>query len=533
MPFLSLPKDPAMLRFEDGEVTFHYLLSTPDCQTFVHANANAATFESAPAGSSASRHRKRLSVGSLESKSRSRASSLVQSGGKPKELELDPNYPILFFLPSEGFTCAHLFADQLADPELARRFNLVAVDPRGHGLTKDIPIPNREKKTYDLEIKATDISIFIQRLCNRALNTAYTDGLSPTWDKGIHLFGCSMSGLVAARIAAMWPETIVSVMVTSPVSELESEFMIESFQGVKELIEETWTEVHHGEHTDVRADGVRMPGEVVQGCSYRWAGEESIPRHISSYLNQTWLERLILHKDGISAARDWWFDLFWLRREMSEEARKAITCEMLVVEGDLSPLYDRTVGGDYQALFPNCKSFKHEVIGGAPFLLSVTRPDALRQSILSFLSRFAEPHTASEVTASGGARAANLGPTVDEAIEALNPDERFELIKVYAPGCLPTSDDEDSDYDDSDDSDDELWNPNEESYHQITTAAAAAAGTVSFHEVEDQEKDEGYAPISMVTTVETVLTPDEVELRKQEQARNLVTDLVQNLEIGV
>ncbi|EPQ27736.1 uncharacterized protein PFL1_04873 [Pseudozyma flocculosa PF-1] len=571
MPFLSLPEDPAMLRFADGEVTFHYLLSTPSCQTFVHAAANAAHFESAPTGSTASRHRKRLSVGSRSSKARSRAASLVQSDGGAaschKELELDPNYPIVFFLPSESFSCAHLFADQLADPELARRFNLVAIDPRGHGLTKDIPIRPDAQRGYDLDVKAADIATFIQRLCNRAVPGRDLDA-PPAWSKEVHLLGCSMSGLVALRIASKCPDLVTSVMFTSPILELESEFMIESFQGIKELIEETWYEVHHGELAGTPAEAVKMPGEVVQGCTYRWAGDESIPHHISSYLNKTWVERLILHKDGNKAARDWWFDLYWLRSRMPDEARNAIRCHLFVVEGDSSPLYDRTVGGDYKALFPNCKSFEHATIEDAPFLLSVTRPDALTGAALRFLNRFGDAAATAPVTATATATApssASLtvaeheqGPTVDEAVDALTGDERFQLIKVYAPNCLPSSDDDfesDDDDDEEDEGDDDEYEEQIEddylsasgdaglSSTSTTTTTKAAMyrrdSSASYQTdvptvVVDKDVDGGaYSSITMVTTVETFMSAEAADRQRQQERAKHLPDLVQSLEIGV
>lgn len=143
MPFLPLPKDPQALRFEDGEVALHYILSTPSCPTFVHARSHAETFESAARKSRGSWHSKSLSTDSSQSGASNQGSSPSHSGKgaclqQADHLELDPAYPIVAFLPSECFSCVHLFSDQLSNTALASSFNLVAVDPRGHGLTKDV-----------------------------------------------------------------------------------------------------------------------------------------------------------------------------------------------------------------------------------------------------------------------------------------------------------------------------------------------------------------------------------------------------------
>lgn len=79
-------------------------------------------------------------------------------------MELDPSYPIILFIPSECFTVTHLFSSQLADKVLSSRFNLVAVDPRGHGLTREVPIEDGEGKRYDLDVKSGDMIDFLHLL---------------------------------------------------------------------------------------------------------------------------------------------------------------------------------------------------------------------------------------------------------------------------------------------------------------------------------------------------------------------------------
>lgn len=270
----------------------------------------------------------------------------------------------------------------------------------------------------------------------------------------MHIVACSMSGLVAARMAASWPESFGSIMITSPILERESEFMVESFQGIKELLEESRHNLHDPPCTTsdqpllerrisdsiLATNKAKLPGEVVQGFTLRWAGSERIPHHISSYLSRTWLERLVLHPKGLGAARDWWFDLYWLRQAMPPSHLAAITCDLLVVEGDWDLPYDRKVGEEIADLFPNAKS-KKAVVEGPPFLLGVKRPEELTRAICAFLGVEREREVVVVVVVASG-----LGTGVKERIvRGLGAEEGFELVKVYGPDLVADSEDDDAD----------------------------------------------------------------------------------------
>ncbi|PWN48708.1 alpha/beta-hydrolase [Violaceomyces palustris] len=419
MPFLPLPKDKENLRFSDGEVSFHYLVSTPSCQTFLNASQNAASLDI---------------LSPFAEKPHIVAHGATIESASKFQLP-DPNFPLLIFIPSECFSCTHLFADQLCDPGLANSFNLVAVDPRGHGLTKEVSSTSSTARRYDLDCKAADILTFIQELCNQVT------GQGKHWPRGVHLFACSMSGLVGLRMASAWPDLIKNLVIVSPITEVESPFIIESFQGVRELLEETWEDAHSGRHDPDFSD-ISLPGEVVQGLSYRWAGEEAIPQHISSYLKKTWLQRLVLRLDGKAAARDWWFGLYWLRKQMTERERLGVRCEILVIEGTNDLPNERQVGQEIGELCPNAKSFQHVAIEDSPFLLSVKRPEKVTELVCNFLfSEREEPISASRP------RPVTLKAS-EQTLSQLTLEERFELLTVYATGAR---DDSSDDCDDDDD----------------------------------------------------------------------------------
>ncbi len=189
------------------------------------------------------------------------------------------------------------------------------------------------------------------------------------------------------------------------------------------------------------ADGVKMPGEVVHGFTYRWAGNSGIPQHIASYLSHTWLHRLVLHPQGLSAARDWWFDLYWLRRPMPTSTLGKVKCRVLVVEGERDLPYERGVAEDMVGLFTAARERRTVRVRGSPFLVSVMRGEELARVICQFLN----------VDGKDEDGKGNMGEEergeVREGWLGLDAEERFELVQVYAPGLVADPDDSDDDSD--------------------------------------------------------------------------------------
>lgn len=151
MPFLALPKDESLLRFSGQDVVLHYFVSTPNTPVFRYASTDADSLASS------------LRHPTLKSSTTSTSTS-PSTEATATAAALDPDYPIILFLPSECFSVTHLFAWQLAHPTLSAAFNLIAVDPRGHGLTKDMPIRQDYGRKYDLDMKAGDCLDFVRLL---------------------------------------------------------------------------------------------------------------------------------------------------------------------------------------------------------------------------------------------------------------------------------------------------------------------------------------------------------------------------------
>ncbi|KAJ6528259.1 Alpha/Beta hydrolase protein [Mycena vulgaris] len=83
---------------------------------------------------------------------------------------------------------------QFADPRL-RRFNLVALDLRGHGDSVGVV-----KTTYGVPEAVDDVVKFLEAL-----------HLPP-----VHLVGVNLGSLIALELAAIWPQRVISLSLISP-----------------------------------------------------------------------------------------------------------------------------------------------------------------------------------------------------------------------------------------------------------------------------------------------------------------------------
>lgn len=327
MPYLSLPESHEHLRIQD-EVQLHYLLSTPANPIFTR---NAAS----------------PSLAVVDGKEIFRAS-----------MHPDPNLPIILVFPSELFSVSLLFPHLLSDAELATRFNILALDPRGHGLTREVPPRNGAQHRYNLDTKTADCIDFLDAFLAR----------SPALPSGgwkFHLVACSMSGLVATRIAARCPESTLSLSIVSPITEVEDQFVIDSIADCKEIINEAWHFAHSGDlHQQPQ-----LPGELVEGFSYRWAGDdEDLPRHVARNTFHGLLDRFICRADGREIANTFLFNLYFDREAQPDAERLKVTADMLVIEGSEHLPYEEPIGSSFHARFPNVRSFNYEQIQRAPYV---------------------------------------------------------------------------------------------------------------------------------------------------------------------
>jgi pimeloyl-ACP methyl ester carboxylesterase len=92
------------------------------------------------------------------------------------------------------------FVVQFSDPEL-RKYNLVAMDSRGHGRSSSTQIP----KTYGPEQAAEDVARFMEAI-----------QLPPC-----HIVGLGMGSCIGLYVAHTYPEKVLSLFAISPLSQRE------------------------------------------------------------------------------------------------------------------------------------------------------------------------------------------------------------------------------------------------------------------------------------------------------------------------
>ncbi|CAO1613423.1 unnamed protein product [Parajaminaea phylloscopi] len=345
MPFISLPESEAHVRVQD-EVQLHYLLSTPANPIFANGAASAST--------SVVRDDKEI----------------CRASKHP-----DPSLPILIVFPSELFSVTLLFPHVLSDPQLATRFNILALDPRGHGLTREVPPRSGSGHKYNLDTKTADCIDFLELFLAKA-------PAKPAQGWKFHIVACGMSGLVATRVCARYAESVLSLSIVSPIAEVEDQFVIDSIADCEEIINEAWHLAHTG---DVHHQA-KLPEELVGGFSYRWGGEdENLPMHVARNTFDGLLDRFVRRTDGREIAKTFLFNLYFDRKAQSDAERQKVTADMLVIEGSEHLPYEDPIGATFHGRFPNVRSFRFEQIQKSPFLLSVMRPEQVRDLVKEFI----------------------------------------------------------------------------------------------------------------------------------------------------
>lgn len=148
----------------------------------------------------------------------------------------------------------------------------------------------------------------------------------------------------------------------------------------EDLLTDSWHRAHNNETGEAE-----MPGEIVEGFSYRWAGEEELPSRVVKHTFSDLMDRWVRRPDGPEAAKAWLFNLYFKRKAQSKVERLKVKPDMLVIEGSDHLPYEQPMGKTFHESFPNVKSFQYQQIKNAPFLLSVQRPAAVASKVKRFV----------------------------------------------------------------------------------------------------------------------------------------------------
>jgi 3-oxoadipate enol-lactonase len=244
-----------------------------------------------------------------------------------------PGAPVVMLANSLG-TSFHMWDAQV--PELARAHRVLRYDMRGHGLTDTTPPHGGGADT-------------IARLANDAV--ALLDALAIG---RVHFVGLSIGGMVGQRLAAEYPERVVSLVLCATGSR------IGTAAGWNERI------------GTVERDGLAA---IAGAGMKRWFTERAHaerPELVRGFANMLTRTPVDGYAGGCAAVRD--ADL------RADDAR--IRCRTLIVVGDEDPTTTPAMGAEMRDAIPGAELL---VLDAASHLFCAEQPGATNAALLRFL----------------------------------------------------------------------------------------------------------------------------------------------------
>ncbi|KAF7316120.1 AB hydrolase-1 domain-containing protein [Mycena indigotica] len=168
----------------------------------------------------------------------------ISTPKNPSAKSIDKNIPTVIFL-HPVYIASELFELQFADPSL-RRFNLIALDLRGHGETS-----GKIGATYGREEAAADIAKFMEAL-----------RLPPC-----HFVGVSMGACISLQVSISFPEKALSLTMISPLPLTEPEDVAEG----RMEIHDCWVEAFKGS----KVDQIALLDSVCGALQLGFSGQET------------------------------------------------------------------------------------------------------------------------------------------------------------------------------------------------------------------------------------------------------------------
>jgi pimeloyl-ACP methyl ester carboxylesterase len=239
-------------------------------------------------------------------------------------------------------------------PELAFRHRCLAVDQRGHGQSTQVT------GEYRVSDYTQDAAEFIQQTFP---------------DQQVILFGHSLGAMVAAEVAAQWPEHISAIILEDPPFQtmgkrIETTPLASYFRGVREAIASFTT----------TQDLARKLAEInitdpVSGNSWKLADVRDEPtlRFAAACLGK--VDPTVL--DPICAGK-------WLDGYDELQTFASIACPVLALQADPAA-GGMLVDEDLQQMRDTISDFQHVRFPSAGHLLHWSHREALMQSVNAFL----------------------------------------------------------------------------------------------------------------------------------------------------
>ncbi|KAK7053604.1 AB hydrolase-1 domain-containing protein [Favolaschia claudopus] len=243
-----------------------------------------------------------------------------------------------------------------------RRFNLVAMDLRGHGETKA-----GVGEDYGRDILAGDVLRIMD-----SLDIAE-----------FHVAGVATGASVALQMAVMAPERVRSVFMVSPAPQIEP---AESLQGRQEIVD-YWVQAHQNDSTEV--DEIAAADAVYGALQLAYNNKETrLTKAVCSYgvsnAKRNWTGDC-LHRSEIITVKyfsnETPFDVSSLKRIRAETP-------VMLIHGSEDIVYPRFHAEELLGLLRTAGLGKAELLTleGAPHFANVTHPEEINKFLYDFIA---------------------------------------------------------------------------------------------------------------------------------------------------
>ncbi len=218
-------------------------------------------------------------------------------------------------------------------PVFSKKFQVIAVDLRGHGKT------DKPKGPYSIKMFAEDIAELLNNLENKQVN----------------ILGISLGGGVALQFAVDYPDFVKSLIIVNSTSEVR----VDSFKQKREFIKRTFI---------IKLVGMKKMGEVLAPRLFIKPEQEE--KRIK--LIERWAEN---DKKAYLAA------LYTLKGWSVQDKLNSILSPTLVIGSD-EDYTPSSIKEEYTALIPNAKFVEVE---DARHALPMEKPEEFNEIVMKFL----------------------------------------------------------------------------------------------------------------------------------------------------
>ncbi|KAF7300036.1 AB hydrolase-1 domain-containing protein [Mycena kentingensis (nom. inval.)] len=252
---------------------------------------------------------------------------------------------------------------QFASRQL-RRFNLVALDLRGHGRTV-----GAAGAGYGREVAATDVGMFMEAL------------EIPRY----HIFGMSMGGCIGIQTAISFPDAVQSVFVVSSLSLTEPPDVADGRREMITYLMQISEEIEAGAMLDTSPDSPSAARVALMGAMQLSANGEPSP-FITAAAIATLAETRTSWKERMKYVEITTVDFFVKRSPFTIEALKKIKCPVQLVHCSADIAYSLESTEQVAGLMREAGvEVDVQQVSGAPHFGAATHPNQINTLFHRFI----------------------------------------------------------------------------------------------------------------------------------------------------